>query len=165
MTEPSSTRFTDSRSEFESRKPDGTTLVYTGALHLPQNLKPYCEELRELNYQVEQVNVMRPLSSYFRLRDIRAKWLRRRQTYELQLSQCIHRMGEPVEGASSIDLSWIQGFTFAAGMSAFLELQGSMAAVTESLDRKSAYSMAIFSLYVAAFSLVVSAAFGIVSLR
>ena len=157
--------FTDSREDYEAPRAPGVTLVYTSGLHLPQRVRPLCEELRQLAATAQVVNVLEPVSAFFKLRTIRRQWEKRQPAVQSELASCIKRMSEPVEGAPAIDLGWIQGFTFAAGMSAFTELNTSMSAVSETLDRKAAYSMACFSLYIALISFVVSVVLGLLSIK
>ena len=164
MATKQSTTFCTERSDFEARQENGEMVAYTAALHLPQQVKPMCEELWQLSRNAENVNIFNPISSYFKLREIRRNYSERHLAFQSQLHDCVTRMSKPVEGATTMELSWIQGFTFAAGMSAFTELNVSLSAVSEALDRKSAYSMACFSLYVAFVSLAATLILGVMSL-
>jgi hypothetical protein len=165
MSNSPSTSFTDDRVEYETRQKAGESIVYAGALHLPLRVKPLSEELRKIAGAAETINVLNPFASYFKLQRCRRQWQARRTEVELQLQSCTQRMGEPVEGSSAIELGWIQGFTLAAGISAFAELNAASSSVSESLDRKAAYTMACFSLYVALISLVATLVLGILSLK
>jgi hypothetical protein len=72
------------------------------------------------------------------------------------LQLCCDRLREPVEGASAMDNAWIQAWSTAVGASALLQLQSSLQAASEVLDRKSAYALAVFSLYFAVIAFVVT---------
>lgn len=168
MSSNEGTRFTDDRSEYERARADGENITYTAALHLPNIVKPLCEELTSLASSANQVNVLNPFSSYRQLRAVRNRFSERTSRYLAQVQDCRSRLAEPVEGASPLELGWFQGFTFASGMAALMELNSSISSVSEALDRKSAYTMACFSLYIAVLSLVVSVVsivFGWLSLK
>jgi hypothetical protein len=152
--------FTDDRAEFERERADGKTVIYTAALHLPQAVHSLSEGLRSLAQHANSVNVLRPIRAYRRLAAVRENLDRLSPQYHAQLAHCQKRLAEPVEGASEIDFGFIQGVTTAIGTSALFELTNAYSSGSEALDRKSAYAMACFSLYIALISLVL----GVVSL-
>jgi len=158
-------RFTVNRDEYERASANGETVAYTAALHLPGTVRPLCEELRVVSSAVESVNILNPISSYRSLRVARQKFFALSPKYRDQLTDCLKRLAEPVEGATALDMAWIQGFTTANGISAFLELTSTFSSVSESLDRKAAYSLACFALYVSVISLTATVVFGWLSLR
>ncbi len=153
------TRFTDDRSEY-TRSGSDDAYIYTAALFLPSRVKPLCTELQALADQATEVNVLNPLTSFRRLHRIRETFTALLPQSRIQYDDCLKRLAAPVEGASGLDSGWIQGFTSAAGTSAILELSSSLSSVSETLDRKSAYSLACFSLYISVVSLVATGIFG-----
>lgn len=156
MADTDSTRFVNDRSEYEQALETGERVVYTAALHLPYEVKTMCQELRALAASADRVNILNPFSSYFRLRSIRKKYLIKEPEFRAQLQDCFVKLAQPVEGSTALELGFLQGVTLATGLSALLELNSSMSAVSEALDRKSAYSLACFSLYVSIVSLALS---------
>ena len=159
------TRFTDDRDEYERAQGGEAYVAYTAALHLPSRVKPLCDRFRSLATEANAVNVLRPIVSYRKLAAIRRAFDASASDYETQYDDCLKRLAEPVVGASGLDSGWIQGFTAAAGTSAVLRLSAAYSSVAEALDRKSAYAMACFSLYVALASLAISIGLGLPSLR
>ena len=159
MTDNDSTRFVSDKSEYDRTRGTGERVAYTAALHLPNAVKGMCQELRELAASANQVNVLNPFSSYARLRSIRKTYVAREPAFRAQLQDCFVKLAEPVEGTSTLELGWLQGITLATGLSGLLELNSSMSAVSEALDRKSAYSIACFSLYVSIVSLLLTLPF------
>ncbi len=159
------TRFTDQRSDLESAKTPSGNLVYTAALYLPEKVKPLCEELRNLCASTNEISVLNPFSSFARLHALRKRFIEREPTYRAELEACLRKLAEPVEGTTALELGWIQGFTFAAGMAATNSLNLAMSSASEALDRKAAYALACFSLYVAGISLTATVVLGVSSLR
>jgi len=159
------TRITDDRTEYERKRGDKVCVVYAAALYLPSRVGSLCERLRSLANAANAVNILEPVSSYRRLRAIRSEFDALATEYRTQYDDCLSRLAEPVEGASGIDSGWIQGFTTAAGTSAILQLSSAYSSIGETLDRKSAYAVACFSLYVAIVSLVLTVVFGWLSLK
>jgi hypothetical protein len=156
MTENQGTRFFSDRSQFKEAQARGEPAAYTAALGLPLDIKPMCAELREMATAADQVSVLNPLGAYLRLRSIRKKYRVREPAFRAQLQDCFRRLAEPVEGSTTAENAWLQGMTLAGGLSALLELNAITSAVSEALDRKSAYALACFSLYISILSLVLS---------
>jgi hypothetical protein len=165
MTGTTSTRFTDDRTEYDQRHESGEHLTYTAALHLPIRVRPLCERLQQLAATANAVNVLNPLSSYRRLSRVRRELESCSTEYHASTRDCLTRLAEPVEGTTAADLAWIQGFTMANGIAALMELNSTFSSVAEALDRKSAYSMACFSLYVAVVSLSATVILGLLSIQ
>ncbi|MEG5104179.1 hypothetical protein [Microcoleus sp. AT13-A5] len=125
-------------------------MVYTAALFMPSRVKAVADHYRGIAKHAESINVFSPFA-FFSLRKLRGEAKERTEEAEGLLAECLARMTEPVEGMTAAELSWIQGFTFAAGMSAFTELEHAFSAASATLDRKSSYAFAAFSLYVGVF--------------
>jgi hypothetical protein len=161
------TRFTDDSEEYERAEGDTQTksVAYTAALFLPHRVGPLCNALRVLAKDANAANVLNSISSYWCLRAIRSKFVALAAEYQTQYDDCLRRLAEPVQGVSAIDGGWVQGFTTAAGTAAILELSRAESDVSEALDRKSAYAVACFSLYIAVLSLLLTVAFGWLSLK
>ena len=85
--------------------------------------------------------------------------------HDMILSDWFARLAEPVEGGSHTENSWLQGYSTAEGLSAIFQLLSCRQSASEVVDRKAAYSMAIFSLYIAVISLILSVIFGLLTLR
>lgn len=66
-------RFETEREAYERARANEENVAYTAALHLPQTVKPLCEQLLGLVAQAESVNVLNPISAYYSLNKLRAK--------------------------------------------------------------------------------------------
>ena len=165
MTSERSTSFTDDRADYLARQATGELIVLTPALHQPSRIRPVAEAIRAIATAAESVNTFNSASAFMKLRRLRADFADNQPTATAMLRSCTHRVGEPVEGATSLELGWVQGFTFAAGISAFTELNAALSSASEARDRKAAYAMAIFSLYIAIVSLVATVVLGLLSLK
>ena len=147
---------TDNREDYDTRSEAGEEIIYAALIHMPNTVAPICRELQQLSADAESINCLNPVSSYFKLRSIRRKWQNGQQKFQSQLNSCIQLMGEPVEGASSLDSGWIQGWNSAAGISALTMLYTALSSVSGLLDRKTAYTMAYFSIYLVLVSILVT---------
>ena len=141
------TTFVSERDEYDSLCGTGADVVYTAALHMPSRVKAVALHYLEIAKRAESINVFSPLA-FFSLRKLRRRSEDRAEEAQGLLAECLSRMAEPVEGTTAAELSWVQGFTFAAGMSAFTQLEHAFSSANSALDRKSSYAFAAFSLYV-----------------
>jgi hypothetical protein len=164
MSDTQTIEFATTKAKYDAARAANRHVVYTAALHLPQELAPLCSELRALAASANSVNVLRPFSSFRLLKELRATYALKQPTIQAAHASCIQKLAEPVEGVSAIDLAWIQGITSAAGISALSNLTSAASSASEALDRKSAYAMACFSLYVSVTSLVATVVLGVMSL-
>lgn len=152
-------RFTDDRAEYEAADKSAQRTepgVYAAALHITGRVAPMCKRLGALSTKTEQVNVLNPLSALLRLRETKREFHQLSTEHHTLLTDCLQRLAEPIEGAPNSDIAWIQSFTSARGMVGLFRLNQAHASVSEVLDRKAAYAMAVFSLYVALLSFIVS---------
>jgi hypothetical protein len=122
-------------------------------------------ELRQFASTAEAISVWRPIHAWVGLRQIRNELAAIRASHDTVLSEWFARLSEPVEGGTDMQNAWLQAYSTAEGTSAILQLLSSRQAVSEAIDRKSAYSMAIFSLYIAVASLVLSIVLGVLAVR
>ncbi len=148
----------------EAGSGEGSAIVVP-TLRLDQAVSPLVQELSSLMQSAEAVSVWRPLHSTKNVRGLRAKFRAIVPRYTEIVALCHARMGEPVERGSSMDNAWLQGFSTALGTSALFRLQSAFQSVGEVLDRKAAYTLAAFSLYVAILSMVLTVVFGYLSLK
>lgn len=165
MSDDGTIEFATTRADYEARRATKHNVAYTAALHLPHDVAPLCAELRELAARASSVNVLRPFSSFKLLGQIRSTYVEKLPHVQSLHASCIEKLAEATEGASALDLGWIQGMTTAAGLSALSNLTSANSSVGETLDRKSAYAMACFSLYVSGVSLVATVVLGVLSLK
>ena len=157
-------RFTDDRAEYDRARERCENIAYTAALYLSAKVKPLSNQLRQLADSANEINVLNPISSYRRLKSIRNGLNACLADYKSQMQDCLSRLAQPVEGASALDIAWIQGFTATNGIVAIAELQSAHSSVAEVLDRKSAYAMACSSMYIAVMSLGATVILGVLSL-
>ena len=165
MSTSHSTTFTTERAEYEAKSAAGETVVLAPALHLPHTVKNISDYYRTIATQAESVGILNTITALRELAKLRKEYAARDQEAQSTLRDTIERLGEPVEGSSALEMGWVQGFTLAAGLSAYTNLQSAVTAASEALDRKSAYAIACFSLYVAVVSLVATLVLGIMSLK
>jgi hypothetical protein len=164
MSYPSTYHFVFDRAEYE-RAPKGAGVAYAPALCLPDRVAPLATELEGLAASLSGVSVLRSMHAYRRIAAIRKQFDSLQPRYQSCLADCHDRLSQPVEGAPSMDNAWLQGASTAMGISALTRLTSSASGVSETLDRKSAYALASFSLYIAIVSLVATVVFGWLSLK
>lgn len=143
---------------------NGPTVVVP-ALRLEEKTRSLISELARLAEAGEKVVVWRPLHAYIVLRSLRTQFKSLLPRYKESVTLCHERMAEPVEGGSSMDNAWLQGFSTAIGTSVLFQLQSAFQSVGEVLDRKGAYSIATFSLYIAMLSMALTTIFGWLSVK
>lgn len=160
-----STTFTTERAEYDAKSAAGETVLLAPALHLPHTVKDIADYYRTIATQAERVGILNTIVALRELRRLRREYATRNQEAQATLKDTVERLGEPVEGSSALEMGWVQGFTLAAGLSAYTNLQSAVTAAGEAIDRKSAYAIACFSLYVAAISLSATLVLGIMSLK
>lgn len=165
MTDEKVTHFVTERADFEAKREAGQQVVLAPALHTPHAVRSLAEYYRDIASSAEAISVLNPFSSWRRLRPLRAKATARSSEASALLRDIVRRTSEPTEGSTASDLAWMQGFTLAAGLAAFADLNSAIAAASESLDRKAAYALACFSLYIAVISLIATVVLGVLSLR
>ena len=160
-----STTFTTERAQYEEKSAAGETVVLAPALHLPHAVKDISDYYRTIATQAERVGILNTIVALRELRRLRRNYASRDQEAQATLRDTVDRLAEPVEGSSTLEMGWVQGFTLAAGLSAYTNLQSAVTAAGEAIDRKSAYAIACFSLYVAVISLTATLILGIMSLK
>jgi hypothetical protein len=138
--------------------------IVVPCLRLMQKIEPLAEALSTLAGSGESISVWRPIHSWRKLKSIRSQFDLLTPRFREAIKTCHDRMGQPVERGSSIDNAWLQGYSTAIGTSALFQLQSAFQSVGEVLDRKAAYALAAFSLYVAVISMVLTVVFGWLSL-
>ena len=145
-------RFVESKEE----DPGGEgSPVVVPTLQLPDKVVSLVSSLNLIAQEAEGIAVLRPVLSFWQLHRIRPRFNVERGKAAAMLQLCCDRLREP-EGASAMDNVWIQAWSTGVGASALLQLQSSLQAASEVLDRKSAYALAVFSLYFAVIAFVVT---------
>jgi hypothetical protein len=139
--------------------------IVVPTLRLEEKTRPLVSELTGLAQTGETVVVWRPLYAYRLLRKLRNQFETLIPRYKDTIALCHNRMSQPVERGSSMENAWLQGFSTAVGTSVLLQLQSTFQSVGEVLDRKAAYSVAAFSLYIAVLSMILTTVFGWLSLK
>lgn len=155
------TRFVETVAEAEVSK-DAVIVVPT--LRLIEKVKPLVEDLSMLAHSGESISVWRPIHAWWKLRTLRSSFETLIPRFREEIALCHDRMVQPVERGNSIENAWLQGYSTAVGTSAIFQLQSAFQSVGEVLDRKAAYALAAFSLYVAVVSMALTVAFGWLSL-
>ena len=139
--------------------------IVVPTLRLEQNVRPVVNELSTLAQSGEAIVVRRPIHAFRILRALRKQFETLKPQYREAISLCHERMAQPVERGSAMDNAWLQGFSTALGTSLLFQLQSAFQTVGEVLDRKAAYALAGFSLYIAVLSMLLTTAFGWLSLK
>jgi hypothetical protein len=160
-----STTFTTERAEYEQKSTAGEMVLLAPALHLRHKVRDIADYFRTIATRAESVSILNTITALRDLRGLRKEYSARELEAHATLRDTVERLGEPVEGSTVLELGWVQGFTLAAGLSAYTNLQSAITAAGEALDRKSAYAIACFSLYVAVISLTATLILGIMSLK
>lgn len=147
----------------EASAGEGIAIVVP-TLRLDEKVRPITTELSALARRAESTAVWRPIHAFRSLSRHRVEFAALSARYGEAVDLCHVRMGDPVGGGSSSDNAWFQGFSTALGTSALLKLQFAYQSVGEVLDRKAAYALAAISLYVAILSMLLTVAFGWLSI-
>jgi hypothetical protein len=134
-------------------------------LNLRDRSKPSVRVLTSIASEAEAISVWRPIHAFLRLNEIRPRFKTERVQASTILHHCHDRLNEPVEGGPVTDMAWLQSWATATGTSVLFELQSAVQAAAEVLDRKAAYSLAVFSLYVALVSTALTLFFGWATFR
>jgi hypothetical protein len=142
--------------------PDPAIVIPT--LTLREQVTPVIETLTSIAEKAESISVLRPINAFWRLRKMRSKFAEQRVQATATLDFCHDCLKEPVEGGSAMDNAWLQSWSTATGTSLLLQLQSALQAASETLDRKAAYSLAVFSSYLALVSIVATCVFGVLTL-
>ena len=143
--------FTDNLDEAKNRGK-----VYIPTLNVDTLVAPLCSILEKIDSEAERVNVFEPFCSYLTLRRLRRELLAHQTQFRDLMTNCLRKLADISEGAPSNDTAWYQGWSVALGMSAVTRLNLSFASASAAIDRKAAYAIAIFSLYVAVISIIIS---------
>jgi hypothetical protein len=154
-------RFVETVAEAEAAT---EAVIVVPGLRLMQKVEPLTEDLRTLAHSGESISVWRPIHTWQKLRSLRLQFESLTPRFKETIKTCHDRMVQPVERGSSIDNAWLQGYSTAVGTSAIFQLQSAFQSVGEVLDRKAAYALAAFSLYIAVVSMLLTVAFGWLSL-
>lgn len=139
-------------------------VIVVPSLHLIEKVGPLVEQLSNVAHSGESISVWRPIHAWWRLRNLRSQFETLTPRFREMITLCHERLAQPVERGSSMDNAWLQGYSTAVGTSATFQLQSAFQVVSEVLDRKAAYALAAFSLYIAVVSMVLTVAFGWLSL-
>lgn len=155
-------RIVETEAEAKSQQ---SQAIVVPTLRIDEQIAPVVSKLAALTQRAEVISIWRPLHATSALRAHRAELGALSSQYNDAVTLCHLRMREPVGGGSSMDNAWLQGFSTALGTSALFQLQSTFQSAGEVLDRKAAYALAAISLYVAVLSMVLTVAFGWLSLK
>ena len=139
------------------------TIIVPG-MNSPELIDPICKNLDALYKGAEAISIWRPFRAYWRVQQIRRQQQDLTKNYSSTLGQVYQRMGEPVEEAAS-EASWLQIWAAARGLASAAKLQSSWQQLDSVIDRKSAYAIACFSIYIAIASMVLTTVFGFLSIN
>lgn len=156
-----SIRFVETASEADAAT---DAVIVVPCLRLMQQVEPLAEGLSNLARSGESISVWRPIHAWRKLKSLRSQFALLTPRFQEAIKSCHDRLAQPVERGCSIDNAWLQGYSTAVGTSALFQLQSAFQSVGEVLDRKAAYALAAFSLYIAIASMVLTVVFGWLSL-
>lgn len=121
----------------------------TGTTHL---------RMASLADRAERISIYSPFKALREIREIRKGLDKCEPEYERLLKRCHELLGETVQGCNNMEGGWYQSWSTAMGLSALHRLQATYARADSTLDRKGAYALACFSLYLAIASMLISMA-------
>ncbi len=133
-------------------------------LDIDKVVNPISQKLGEIQLIAEKINVWRPLHAFKSIRNVKREQQKYVEIYTKIIDQIFKNLNEPVQGASGIDAGWLQTWSTSRGLAGLIRLQSTWSQVNELTDRKTAYSVACFSIYIALISLIVTSIFGVLSL-
>jgi len=149
---------------FKDELPINDGEVYIPTLNVDKTVEPLCSKLDDMFNEAETINVLRPLKAYRAIRRLRKRLSANQTAFQSAVDGCLKKMSHPVEGAPAIDSGWYQGWSLAMALSNVTRLNLAFSNASATLDRKTSYVVANFSLYVALVSFIVSCIFGWLSL-
>jgi hypothetical protein len=150
--------------EAEAAQHGGPAIVVP-TLRLENRVQPLVAEYERISSEAELFSVLRPIYSWKKLGASRRSYSAVEQRYKETVAYCHGTMQNPVGGGPSMENAWFQGFATSLGTSALLQLQSARQGAGETLDRKAAYALAVFSLYIAVASMALTVLFGWLSLK
>lgn len=137
----------------DGKKSSGNIIIPT--LNIDDSLAPLAEKIYSATKGAEKVNILDPFSGFFRLNKLSKQKGAIAEEYEIQLKECYDLLKAPVEGPG-MAMAFAQSWSTAKGLAAITKLQETWRNLDALVDRKYAYSVAIFSLYIAVASLVLT---------
>jgi len=120
-------------------------------------------EINELAGSVESINVFNPISSFNRLAQANKTRATLRPQVKEMLGESLGMMRARYSGPG-IALATIQTQSLGESLAATLLIQNQWQRLVGAVDRKSAFTVAVISIYISVTSLVVTACFGVASL-
>jgi hypothetical protein len=143
---------------------DKTGKIYESTLNVDLEVASICAALEKIFSEAEPINVLSPVKAYRTLRSLRQRLTASQPAFQRAMDDCLNKIKQPVEGGPSMDNAWFQGWSLALGLSSVTRLNLAFSNASSTIDRKTAYAMANFSLYIAIISFVVACIFGWLSL-
>lgn len=132
-------------------------------LGLVSRAESLASEINELAASVESINVLNPVGSLFRLTHADKQRAALRPKVKTMLGESLGSMRATNSGPGFAPVA-MQTLSLGEGLIATLLIQNQWQRLTSSIDRKSAFSVAVVSIYVSIVSLVVTACFGVLTL-
>jgi hypothetical protein len=113
--------------------------------------------------EVEEISVFRSVSAWRTLRKLSLAKRSIARDYDAAVEDILSKAETAVSGPG-IALAFAQSWSTARGLVAFQRLTGQWSALIAAADRKGAYATACFSMYLSIFSIILTVAFGVLSL-
>jgi hypothetical protein len=146
------------------QQPGAASAIRVPGLGLVERAEPLAKEITDLAQLVDHVNVLNPFCSFVTLRrldEARATLAPRVRT---MLGESLGALRSPVNDAPGGMTGYLQAWSVGQALAATLLVQGQWERLVGGIDRKSAFTVAVFSIYISVVALLVTVGFGIATL-
>ncbi len=130
--------------------------IFISTLSINNVIEEIIKEIDEIRKESEKISVFKPCISFFKLKELLNKKNKLNAKYDRQIKECYELLETPVQGGPGISMAFLQSWSVGKGLSALIKLQNNWYNLDALIDRKNTYSMAVFSLYVALLSFIVT---------
>lgn len=134
-------------------------------LDLENNTNQLLDKLDALINDAEKVSIFTMIPTYKRLKEIKKNREKLSAQYDSLLQNYHEKMQEPVMERSLVMSSFKQSWRLSIHTSFLLRLQSSWQRLNNLIDMKTAYSLAILSIYLSAVSFIATVLFGVYTLK
>lgn len=148
----------------DSPKPLDAGSIIIPALNIRAETVALHGEMARLVQEAESIHHLNPFSAFRSLRRLTRRRSELANQYDSQMAKCLDVTASAVSGPGMI-MGFAQTYNTALGLAALSQLRDTWSDMRAVLDRKWAYAVAAFSIYVAAASLVATVVLGLLSLK
>ena len=135
-----------------TNKINGSICVPT--LNIENKIQPLLENIEYITKMTENICILCPIG-LFKLQKICKQKIHITQEYYKTINECYNLLVSSVKGPGFV-MAFTQAWSTAKGLSAIIKLQETWRTLDTLVDRKYTYSIAVLSLYLGIFSILLS---------